>query len=585
MSKSAASLPIGSVAIPEARQNIPATSREAADKAVEALRARKDAWAVMSIAERVMLLDTLMDRTLAEAERWARAGQDAKGISPSSPTAGEEWLAGPAVMTRNIRLLKKSLEDIARFGAPQLPAEPFARVDGRVVATVFPTDNWDKLTFTGFSAEVWMQPEVTLANLPDHMAEFYRTRPTVGKVALVLGAGNVSSIGPMDALYKLFVEGQVVILKMNPVNENLGPVFADIFQPLADRGFFRLVYGGAAEGDYLCNHPGVEEIHITGSDKTYDAIVWGLGAEGERRKRERTPRNTRRVSSELGNVSPIIVVPGPWSQDDIIYQGVNLASSLTNNAGFNCNATRVVIQHKSWSQRDALNEALSKALDRAEPRVPYYPGAEERHDRFLAAHPEARQFGPDGAGKVPWTFIPGVPSDDAGDICFNTEAWCGVTSETALEAGSVVEYIERAVDFANDRLWGTLSCSIIVHPKSLEDPAIANAVEKAIADLRFGSVAVNHWAALAYAFVSTTWGAYPGHPPEDIRSGSGVVHNSYLFDKPQKSVVRGPFIVKPRPAWFNDHKTTQKLGPLLTRFNGKPSVRTLLPMLNQALRG
>ena len=104
MSKSAASLPIGSVAIPEARQNIPATSREAADKAVEALRARKDAWAVMSIAERVMLLDTLMDRTLAEAERWARAGQDAKGISPSSPTAGEEWLAGPAVMTRNIRL-------------------------------------------------------------------------------------------------------------------------------------------------------------------------------------------------------------------------------------------------------------------------------------------------------------------------------------------------------------------------------------------------------------------------------------------------------------------------------------------------
>ena len=138
MSKSAASLPIGSVAIPEARQNIPATSREAADKAVEALRARKDAWAVMSIAERVMLLDTLMDRTLAEAERWARAGQDAKGISPSSPTAGEEWLAGPAVMTRNIRLLKKSLEDIARFGAPQLPVEPFARVDGRVVATVFP---------------------------------------------------------------------------------------------------------------------------------------------------------------------------------------------------------------------------------------------------------------------------------------------------------------------------------------------------------------------------------------------------------------------------------------------------------------
>jgi acyl-CoA reductase-like NAD-dependent aldehyde dehydrogenase len=584
MSTSAA-LPIGSVAIPEAQQTIPPTSREAMDSAVKALEAKKDSWVALSIAERVKLLDVLLELTLAEAPRWAAAGLKAKGISPSSPTAGEEWLAGPAVMTRNIRLLKRSLLEVERFGAPQLPAEPYARADGRVVATVFPTDTWDKITFTGFSAEVWMEPEVTLANLPDHMAEFYRTRPTTGKVALVLGAGNVSSIGPMDALYKLFVEGQVVILKMNPVNENLGPVFADIFQPLTDRGFFHLVYGGAAEGDYLCNHEGVEEIHITGSDKTYDAIVWGVGAEGERRKREGQPRNTRRVSSELGNVSPIIVVPGPWSQKDIAYQGVNLASSLTNNAGFNCNATRVIVQHASWSQREALNDALGQALDRAEPRVPYYPGAEERHDRFLAAHPEARQFGPDGEGKVPWTFIPGVASADAGDICFNTEAWCGVTSETTLEASSVVEYIERAVDFANDRLWGTLSCSIIVHPKSLEDPAVANAVEKAIADLRFGSVAVNHWAALSYAFVSTTWGAYPGHPPEDIRSGSGVVHNSYLFDKPQKSVVRGPFIVKPRPAWFNDHKTGAKLGPLLTRFNAKPSVRTLLPMLGQALRG
>ena len=280
MSTSAA-LPIGSVAIPEAVHTIPPTSREAMDAAVNAIAAQKDKWVGLSIAERVKLLDVLMDRTLSEAERWAAAGLKAKGISPSSPTAGEEWLAGPAVMARNIRLLKRSLLEIERFGAPQLPAEPYARADGRVVATVFPTDNWDKLTFTGFSAEVWMEPEVTLANLPDHMAEFYRTRPTTGKVALVLGAGNVSSIGPMDALYKLFVEGQVVILKMNPVNENLGPVFADIFQPLADRGFFRLVYGGAAEGDYLCNHEGVEEIHITGSDKTYDAIVWGVGADGE----------------------------------------------------------------------------------------------------------------------------------------------------------------------------------------------------------------------------------------------------------------------------------------------------------------
>src|SRR5439155_17350746 len=104
-----------------------------------------------------------------------------------------------------------------------------------------------------------------------------------------------------------------------------------------------------------------------------------------------------------------------------------------------------------------------------------------------------------------------------------TEAFCSVTSEGALEAASIVEFIRRAVHFANDTLWGSLNAGILVHPKSLRDPEIAGALEQAIAELRFGSVVVNHWPAISYALVSTTWGAFPGHPVHDIRSGSGVV--------------------------------------------------------------
>ena len=155
------------------------------------------------------------------------------------------------------------------------------------------------------------------------------------KVALVLGAGNVASIGPMDAFYKLFCEDQVVALKMNPVNDYLGPFMVEALQELVDRGWFRVVYGGAAEGKYLCDHEIVSEIHITGSDKTHDAIVFGPGEEGARRKAERQPLNTKRITSELGNVSLVIVVPGPWSKGDLDFQGQNLASMLTNNAGFN----------------------------------------------------------------------------------------------------------------------------------------------------------------------------------------------------------------------------------------------------------
>lgn len=44
-----------------------------------------------------------------------------------------------------------------------------------------------------------------------------------GAVALVLGAGNQAAVAPLDVLHKLVAEDSVVICKMNPVNEYVGP--------------------------------------------------------------------------------------------------------------------------------------------------------------------------------------------------------------------------------------------------------------------------------------------------------------------------------------------------------------------------
>jgi acyl-CoA reductase-like NAD-dependent aldehyde dehydrogenase len=389
----------------------------------------------------------------------------------------------------------------------------------------------------------------------------------------------------MDALHRLFFEGQVVLLKMNPVNAYLGPIVVEAFRGLYERGFFRVVYGGAAEGEYACAHQSVDEIHITGSDKTHDAIVFGVGPEGAERKARRQPRNRKPITSELGNVSGIIVVPGPWSRSDLAFQGVNLASSLTNNAGFNCNATRVVVQHREWSQREDLLRSIEHGLAQAPQREPYYPGALDRHAAFLRGHPEAIQVGQAGPGRLPWTLVPDLDPDRVEDMCFTTEAFCGVMGETAISADSVAEYIDRAVDFVNDALWGTLAAGLIVHPKSLKNPEVAEAVDRAVAHLRAGAVAVNHWPALAYALVSTTWGAFPGHEIHDIGSGRGTVHNTYFFDRPQKSVVRGPFRVRPKPAWFCDHKTSHRLGPKLVAFTRQPSLGRLAGLLADAVRG
>jgi acyl-CoA reductase-like NAD-dependent aldehyde dehydrogenase len=575
----------GSAAIPQAQSTLPPTPLPELDAAVARARESKDHWAMTDVRERIRLCDEMAHATLETAPRWVASAVRAKGIPPGSPSEGEEWLGGPALVLRNLRLLAQALRDIERQGKPRIPGGVTTRPNGQVVAKVFPVSAYDRLLFGGFTAEIWMQKGVTPENLAETQALAYRDRAKKGKVALVLGAGNVSSIGPMDAFYKLFVENQVVVLKMNPVNEYLGPHFLDAFRPLVSRGFLQVVYGGAREGAHLARHPGIDEIHITGSDKTHDAIVFGPGEDGERRKAAHSPILEKRITSELGNVSPMIVVPGPWSPEDLDFQGMNLASSLANNAGFNCNATRVIVQDRGWPQREALLSAIRRAFALTPTRVAYYPGAKDRFRTFVEAHPAAELIGDREGDRLPWTLVSHLDPHRADDICFTTEAFCSVTSEVGLEAPSPAAFLDRAVEFCNERLWGSLNAALIVHPKSLKDPAVADAVERAVAGLRYGSVVVNHWPALSYALVSPAWGAYPGHDIYDIRSGMGVVHNVFMFDKVEKSVVRGPFRVRPKPPWFADHRTCRELGRKLAEFEADPRPWRMPGLIWSAMRG
>ncbi len=566
-----------------------ASSRAEMDAAVAALQESKGAWTAVSVRERREILSELSRRFLAVADRWANLGIEAEGLDREHPGSGEEALVGPYFILRNLRLLKESLLDVETHGRPCIPGGVRTRQSPQgpqVVARVFPIDLYDRAFYAGVTADVWMEPGITEQDLPQTQAVAYQSPVRQGRVALVLGAGNVSSIGPMDALYKLFVEDQVVVFKTHPVNVYLGPLMEEAFQPLIARGFFRVVYGGAEEGAYLCRHPGVDEIHITGSDRTYEAIVFGPGEEGRRRKEADEPLLTKRFTAELGNVSPVIVVPGPWDDGDLEYQAENLATMLTNNAGFNCNAGRVIVQHASWDKRGDLLARTGRVLSQIPNRRAWYPGAADRFDAFLAAHREtAEVFGARAGDKLPWMMIPNLDPEKRDEICFTTEAFCGVFGETGLEAASVPEYVDRAVAFCNERLWGTLNVTLIVHPGSLKDPETKRAVERAVANLRYGTVSINHWAAVGYGLVVTPWGAFPGHTARDIQSGVGFVHNTMMFDRPQKTVVQAPFYVWPKPVWFSTHKTAHRLTPKLYEFEAAPSMAKLPGILSLAVRG
>jgi acyl-CoA reductase-like NAD-dependent aldehyde dehydrogenase len=564
---------------PEPPAPVPPTSREEADARVLRVAAKKDEWVKVPPAERIALLRQCIMGVLAVADAWVRDGCRAKGIAENDPLTGEEWIAGPWQTVRNARLLIDALEQ----GGHPRPSKLTTRSDGQQVARVFPATLQDRLMFSGVVGEVWLEP-----GKPVTQGAIYREPRDVGKVSLVLGAGNVSSIAPMDVFYKLFAEDQVVVLKMNPVNVWVGPHLEVALKPLIDKGYLAVVYGGADIGAFLCEHPKIDALHVTGSDRTYDAIVWGTdAAERGRRKAASDPKNARPFSAELGCVTPVLVVPGPWSASDMEFQARQVAGMVAQNASFNCNAAKVLVLASGWPKRKTFLDLVDKAFAATPPRKAYYPGAQDRYRAFVEHYPKARPLGSaadgsKGAEVVPWTVLPDVPASK-GEYALTNEAFCGVLAEVALDATSPGEFLEKMVPFANESCWGTLSCMILVHPSTQRDHE--KEFDRAVAELRYGGIAINCWAGMVYGLVSTTWGAFPGHMPKDIQSGSGVVHNTYLFDYPQKSVVRAPFRIMPKPVWFPGHRNLANMARKLTQMEAAPSWGKLFGVAFEALKG
>ncbi len=566
---------------------IPPTSLADVDAAIDALYEKRKAWRSVPIEERAALLERCAQATALVAERWVEIGARIKGLDARDVLAGEEWLAGPMPVVRNARLLAQAL----RSGGAPRPVATRTGADGRTVARVFPSTLMERLMFSGIHADVWIEK-----GKPASQGAIYREKRTdpesEGRVCLVLGGGNVSSIPAMDAFYKLFVDDEVVLLKMNPVNEALGPVLAAALAPLVDAGWLAIVYGSADVGAHAAAHPKIGSLHVTGSDRTYDAIVWGGSSPEDRaaRKARGERSNDKPFTAELGCVTPVIVVPGPWSHADIRFQARHVAAMVTQNASFNCNAGKVVVVAKQWLQKDAFLEALHDELRKTPARKAYYPGARDRYAGFLAKYPHAQVLGsaPSDAPEdvVPWTVIPNVSTDE--DYALRNEAFCGIVAEMELSApgpggASVPRFLEEAVKVANESCWGTLSCCMLVHPATEE--AHRPELSRAIDELRYGAIGFNVWPGVIYGLVSPTWGAYPGHTPEDIQSGAGVVHNTWLFDHPEKSVVSAPFRIRPTPAWFSDHKNLRELGQRLVEFEAAPSWGRFTKVALAAMKG
>jgi acyl-CoA reductase-like NAD-dependent aldehyde dehydrogenase len=573
----------GAITIPEAVAARGHDAIEEVDAAVAAVAARKDVWAALPIPDRRRLLDQMVRDTMVVAREWATTGGLSKGLVPGTPAWGEEIAFGPMQVVRNLRLLDRTLASLERDGSVDLPGKPRRTPDGRIEVPVFPTDMIDRIAYAGHTGTVRLQEHVTEPAAVRAGNAYGRPHP--GRVALVLGAGNASSLGPADVLTKLFAEHQVCVLKINPVNADVGPYLETAMQVLVREGFLRVVYGGVEVGQHLVDHPDIDTVHMTASDKTYEAVVFGPGESGATRKRAREPRTTKEVTAELGAVSPVIVVPGPWSADDLAYQGKQLASMLTSNAGFTCGCPRVLVTHRTWNRRRDLLDALRRELGQVPHRDAYYPGARQRWEVFTDAHPEAELYGPMGDGEVPYTLLADLDPARSDDVAFRVEAFNTTIAETGLDAPrDAAAFVDQAVAWANETLWGTLAATILVHPRSLKDPAVAAAIDRAVANLRYGTVGVNVWALTAYGLASLPWGGYPGSPPHDIQSGVGWVRNTYLLEDVEKSVLRAPWRLGKKPPMSYDFATFDSVTQRMLQLEATRDWRQLPGIIADGMR-
>jgi len=562
------------------------------DQALQDLTEGEKTWAETSLARRLQLLVDTRQRVIDNAQQWVQAAAfQIKKLDPESPLVGEEWISGPYAVAGALAALIASLEQLQAGHSPLRDAKFGVTPGGRTTVSVLPLNIFDSLLLSGFSAELWLQPGVDQAEALRTAGLAQRDPRHTHGVGAVLGAGNITSIAPLDTLYELFANNRVVALKLNPITDPLLPVFTKVLQPFIDIGAVRILTGGADVGTYLVHHQLVDHVHMTGSSITHDAIVFGTGEEGAQRKAANQPVLDKAITSELGGVSPTIVVPGEWSSSDIEFQTRHIATQRLHNNGYNCIASQVVVLSKAWPQREEFLAALRKAVDEAPPRPAYYPGSDDRVAGAQQSYPDAERLGQNGARVL-------VVDPEDRTALLRTEYFGPVLGVIELDTANDpdgAEFVREAARVANEEFVGTLGVNVLAHPDTIEQ--LGSQFDALIEDLRYGTVAINAWTGVGYLTPAATWGAFPGHVLNDVQSGIGVVHNGFLVEKPERTVVRGPFrpfprsvvhgewALSPKPPWFVSNATAASTGELLVNFASKPSLLKVPRIFISALRG
>ncbi len=328
---------------------------------------------------------------------------------------------------------------------------------------------------------------------PEH--PFAATRPSVtGGTVLVrqVPVGVVGAIVPWNtplfiAALKLgpaLAAGCTVVLKPAPdAPLEFGVLMEAIEEAGIPDGVVNIVNGGAATGELLTEHPGVDKVSFTGSTAVGTRIAESCGS------------RIRRYSLELGGKSPAIVLP-----DAILEKTVpGLVGGVVGNNGQLCAAlTRILLPRSRYDEFvDALTAAFTTLTvgdptDRATDIGPVInETARDRIEGFLAralddgATVLAGGERPDGPG---WFVAPTLVAA-TNDMEIAREEVFGPVAVVIAYDDSGPDAAADAVSIANDSRYGLVGA--VWSADSERAAAVA-------ARLEVGSVAVNSTAVLDF---------------------------------------------------------------------------------------
>lgn len=536
------------------------------------LQAGAAALAALGPAARGDLARRTALAVVAAADAWVEAAVAIKRATGATAgaVAAEETATGPLATLRLLLVTARSLREIAATGLPRPAAPP--RVlhrgggDASFIGVEVLPERWiaDRAMFGGHSGTVRCANPGDLASFERSWRQECRERPRQGGVAAVLGAGNVTGLAVADVVSQVFEHGRAAFVKLHPVHEPLLPVFRAALAPLVDAGLVAVVAGGADVARAAIASPAVTHVHLTGGQAAFDAIAATL---------------TKPITCELGGVTPWIVVPGRYTPAQLAGQADVVAGSILNNTSFNCIATKCVVTCRGWEQRAAFLELVSRRLAAMPPRPAWYPGAAAAWETVTESRLPAD-------GTLPWVFRQGVDPDRE-PRWLEREWFVPVAAEVPLDAADIEGFCTRATALCR-RLPGSLAASVTV-PESLPK-ADAQRVERLVEHLEYGTVAVNTWSALGYAFASLPWGGFPGGTISAPWSGIGFVHDPLLLPLVHNSILRAPLLVRPAAPWLPWHRH----GAAVTRgavdvyaaiARGRAGLVSLVKLLPQVLTG